>query len=640
MKLKCCQPLDSHLSQSMETSNVTLDLETGGLNPLTDPIHLVVYRYSGENEIKAVSLEEAKRDSKLIASLGSSTCVLRGHNIKFDASFLVASGIPVLCRLEDTRVQAYLNWPNDEHGLKSLTEKRLKRKVVRLEDFAVTPKKKHINAFRNSDKYVEIGGSFFLKTTLRKYAIADVVNCDSIKLLMTSTPWWREVEMPLTTALFKMEQRGIYLDTAKLKELKEDFTLKRDKLQSSLGEINPNSGKQLAEKLKNEGLDLKKVEKTEKGAPKLDKMFFKRRAWEGDEFASNLLEYRKYNKNLNTYVEPLLEYALKDGRVHGSFNQAGSEDFWGDGAGGTSTGRLTASNPNLQNIPARTAVGKAVRSCFIPTPGYSMFDADLKQIEPRVVAHFTQAPKLLTAYQEGLDTHGMFASDIFHKPVDKLSKVERFIGKTSWLATVYGCSFKKLLLICEVNSDEPLTLDLEPYMGLWDKLHPVDKRHTLKYNPLCDQETYAKWMFFKNVQDQFKKANPEIMSWRSFHITRTKQRGYVETLGGRRISVPGILSNNKREVAKAERHCVNYLIQGSAADIMKKIIVRFQTDFVDKGYGHLLATVHDEILGEIPSTSYLEGLMGNVKDIMCNTVKLKNVPIDTDANIIPNWGSK
>jgi DNA polymerase-1 len=553
----------------------------------------------------------------------------------------VANGFEVNAKLEDTRVLAYLNWPHLKHGLKALTKIKLKRPVVELGDLSIKPHRKFVKFFENNPKFFKIGDDFFNRERVIDYAKADVTNCDDLRKAMHVTSWWREHEMPLTSTLFQMERRGINLDLDKLRSLDAEYTSRVDNLTAFFHPTNPNSSKQLAKRLEEEGFDLSSLaEKTEKGAPKLDKLFFKQLAWSGSEFADKLLSYRRYYKNLNTYIRPLLEYSKKDGRVHGSFNQAGVEDMWGEGGGGTSTGRLTSSGPNLQNIPARTKEGKEVRSCFVATKGFTLFDADLKQIEPRLVAHYSQAPKLLKAYNEGLDTHGMFASDIFHKPIEELTKIERFIGKTSWLATVYGCSYRKLLLICESNSDEPLTIDTSPYKGIFDRMDVPTKKKILRYAPLCDDDMYSKWMFFKHVQDEFKKANPEIMSWRSHQITRTKLLGHVVTIGGRRISIPDLHSEDRAKKAAAERQAVNFQIQGSAADVMKMVMSRFQKDFVDAGKGFMLASVHDEILGEFPDTQDPAETMALVNDIMCNTVKLKNVPIDSDSKIIANWSEK
>lgn len=621
-------------------NQVTLDLETTGLDPFSDGVVLVAYRIDGKGDPIVCSLEEARTDSALVRALGDHRSVLRGHNIKFDALFLHANGFFVNCQLDDTRVHAYLNWPTIPHDLKSLTEAKLGRSVVRLEDLLIKPKKSELEAYEKATAFSKVGGGFADTKQLIKYAAADVVNCDDLKRSMNTTPWWRDIEQPLTKCLFDMEKRGITLDTKRLAELEVEFGSRVEALQAYFGKLNPGSTKQLAERLKADGADLSMCDKTEKGSPKLDKLYFKKLAWSGSDFAKNILAYRGATKLLGTYITPLLDCGEKDGKVHGSFNQAGREDFYGESAGGTSTGRLTSSNPNLQNIPARSADGKRIRSCFIAAPGYQLFNADLKQIEPRLVAHYSQSPKLIHAYANNIDTHGMFGAEIFKVPIEKLSKTERFIGKSSWLATVYGCSYKKLLAICEQNSEDPLDLDLGPYIGLWDKLTLDEQKRIAKFNPTVNKELFAKWMFFKNVQDQFVSNNPELITWRNAHIARSKFSGSVVTIGGRRIPVLGLCSNNRREKAQAERHCVNYLIQGSAADIMKMILVRFQKEFVVAGKGHLLATVHDEVLGEFLADKNKDLLLSEVNAIMCGTVKLNNVPIDSDSKLLKSWSDK
>jgi len=619
-------------------TNLTLDLETTGLDPFVDKIVLVAFRFTGCPEPYTGTLADATANTRLRCALADPKVTMRGHNIKFDALFLHANGFEVNCQLDDTRVMAYLNWPNIKHDLKNLVERKLLRPVVRLEDITVYPSKKEMHKYTQNSDYAFVGGGYAPLDKLTEYAAADVVNCDDLKRCMNVTAWWRDTEMPMTKVLFDMEKRGLMIDRTRMGELETEFTDRKADLEAYFGELNPGSTKQLAAKLTADGVDLSVCDKTEKGSPKLDKLFFKKLAWQGNEFAGKVLDYRKTSKLLGTYISPLLTSSELDGRVHGSFNQAGVEDLWGDGTGGTSTGRLTSSNPNLQNIPARGSDGKRIRACFIPSKDHFMVNADLKQIEPRLVAHYSQSPKLIHCYQNGIDTHGMFGSEIFKVPIEKLTKTQRFIGKSSWLATVYGCSYKKLLAICETNSDDPLDLDLEPYIGLWDRLTAADHKRLLRFNPTANAEVYAKWMFFKNVQDQFISSNPELITWRNGHIARSKITNAVVTFGGRRIPVDNLCSGDRRLRAQAERHCVNYLIQGSAADIFKMVMVRAQKEIVNTGKGHLLATIHDELLCEFPSTENKDLSLSLVNAIMCSTVKLRNVPIESDSKIVSSWG--
>lgn len=655
---------------------VTLDLETEGLDWQKDKILLNGYRLNRKGPVILVDPE--KVNEELNSYLANPSVTLSGHNIKFDALFLAQNGYTINCQLECTKVLAYLCWPTEEsHGLKHLVRSKLGRQPTELSDLLFKPLKRElIHLERHQDEYFIIGGRWGRKDLITQYHAEDVLNVDRIRSMMAATKWFYDVEKPLTKLLFDVELHGCPLDKAHLNLLQLEYQAICDSLLKTLGEgFNPNSPAQVAKMLTETGHDLSKIsKKTESGNYSIDKQVLKKLAWNGSEIAKTLLDYRRVSKLLGTYIGPFLECSTRDGRVHGSFNQTG-----------TDTGRLSSSDPNLQNIPARTKQGKQVRKAFIASEGIP-FDSDLKQIEPRLVGHESQSPKLIKAYADGRDTHMMFAEDIFggqsnviaSGSVDSrdlgkgnvneqrehpssasssgrqpdtgsggrsthpaITPTERFIGKTSWLATVYGCSPKKLLLICETFSDDPLTLDIEKFLkdfyGLPKKAKwgNSQEKMELEYGNKA-QEIFAKWQFFRNVQDKFIKANPEIWGWRNEHIERTKKLGYIKTLGGRIIRIPGLNSSNKWDVIEAERMCVNYQIQGSAADVMKMILIEFGRQIQAKGNGRILATVHDEIWGQIRDASYL----AQVKDVMENTVKLNNVRIEADSKMCANWGEK
>ena len=502
-------------------------------------------------------------------------------------------GLTVCGPIDDTKVLAYLENPQQELGLKSLVEKKLNKRVIRLEDLYIKGKKKELE---KTEGLIKIGSHYLDKERLISYNKEDVSNCDELKMNLVSTNWYNTVERPLSSILFNMEQRGIKIDRGYLENIKNETEKKIRKFDF---EFNPRSQKQVKEVI------------TKKYGPveSTDKLTLKRMCWGGNKLASDLLEHRKIAKLHSTYILPILEQSKKTGRLHGTFNQVGVADD----TSGTVTGRLSSANPNLQNIPARTEEGKKIRRAFIPSDDMFMIVSDLKQIEPRLVAHYSQSPKLLKAYAEGLDTHALMASDIFNKCPDKLTKMERFIGKTSWLASVYGAWYKKLKVIVENNSEEEI-----PY-----------------------NEDY-----YREVQEQFWRTNPEIASWRRWHIESTRHVGYITTIGNRTIKITGLNSKNQWERKEAERMCVNYLIQGSAADVMKMILVKIDEEIQQRKLGYLLATIHDEVLLEMPLTNENNGI--NIKEcsvvlinsIMSNTVKLKNVHIEADTKIINNWGDK
>lgn len=587
----------------MEIKEITIDLETTGLDWTKDKITLIGFKV-GDRIIQYDETGILKgKHEQLRQLLADPKITKRGHNVKFDVLFLTNAGFKVCGPYDDTCILAYLENPFRSAHLKDLTESILKRKVTRFDELL---EKTRIDKKLPGNRKVPFE-AIEIKD-LMPYNQADIVNCDDLRKEFNPSEWYIKVEQPLIDLLIQTEARGIQLDIPHLERLKIDYEQKLESINQSLQGVNAKSPKQVREYLQKTGVKL--ATKTEKGEAKADKLALKKLVWEeNNSFAKDLLEYRQYSKLYTTYVKPLLESADSSGRIHGSFNQAGVEKLDGQGYSGTRTGRLTSSSPNLQNIPDRTKAGKDIRRGFIPTSGLIMFDSDLKQIEPRLIAHFSQSRRLINAFSNGLDTHGMFASDIFEKPIDKLTKMERFIGKTSWLATCYGCYYKKLKIIAEVNSDEPIPFDEE---------------------------------YFKKVQSNFWKANPDIANWRTQHIANTRKLGYITTTGGRRISIPNLFSRNPRERNEADRQSINYLIQGSAADIMKLVLVRFKNEFVDKGLGYLLATIHDEVLGEFPEESHVLKMeyIPLINDIMCNTVQLKNVKIEADTKIINNWSEK
>lgn len=578
----------------MMNNILTLDLETTGLDPQRDNILLIGYSVNkgpicqfihGDNSLERACFEEYLKNKYVIK---------RGHNIKFDVLFLKYNGYEVKGPLDDTAILSYLEDPFRSNGLKYLVENKLNKKVQHIEEL-IEQTKKDLGLPKNRILPLE-------KIPLdlwKPYNADDVINCDLLRNSISETPWYTQVEQPLISVLTKMEYRGIMLDRKHLENLKNEYEEKLKDLQSQLGTINPKSPKQVTERLKSTGVCLK--EKTAKGADKADKLVLKKLAWMGNADAKILLAYREISKLQNTYVMPLLQKSDIDGRIHGSFNQAGSEG----GNGGTKTGRLTSSGPNLQNIPDRTAEGRKIRKAFIPSPGMIMIDSDLKQIEPRLVAHYTQNKFLLEAYAKGKDTHAIMGGIIFNKDPQSLTKIERFIGKTCWLADFYGCSAKKLKVICETVSEEEL--------------------------PQVFDDTY-----FANVKKSLQRGNPRLYEWREQHIESVRKFGSIQTLGGRNIRIPNISSKNLYERLAAEREAVNYLIQGSAAEIMKMILVRLDKELP----GHLLATIHDEVLMEFVIHECNDLEVSCVNDIMCNTAKLNNVSIEADTRIINNWSEK
>lgn len=584
----------------MDIKTLTLDLETGGLDWKKDEVYLIGYRLNGQGGVVQVPCFD--ENEILRVALADPKVIKRGHNIKFDVMFLLKNGYEINGVLDCTSLLAYLNDPLSSSSLKECVERILKKKVTRMEDFAFRPLKKEnkiLEAFYNN-YYYKVGLDWYRKDLMIPYNEADVTNCDELRRELPTTKWYTEVEQPLLIILMNAEIRGIQLDITYLKELETEYEEKIKEIEKGFPEINVKSTKQVSQYLQETGARL--TERTDKGATKVDKMVLKRLSWNSNNSARQFLHHRELNKLLSTYVRPLTEQSDKGGRVHPSINQVGGRDS----KGGTRTGRLSSSNPNIQNISKRTKEGLRIRKAFIASPGMILCESDLSQIEPRILAHYCQSPKLLKAYNNKEDLYVKLACDMFRKSENQISKIERFTAKTAFLATVYGCWYKKLKMIMETYSDEPI--------------------------PYTDED-------YKEIQENFWKGNPEIQSWRRQHIEHTIKLGYIDTIGGRQIKIPNLKKISPWERQDIERMIINYSIQGSASDVIKKIVVRFDKEFQQQGYGHILATVHDSVLFEMPASKYgfIEDNLSLINHIMTTTVKLNGLPIECETKIGKSW---
>lgn len=568
-------------------NKLVLDIETTDLDPFKGELVLVGFKLNGgEYEaFRPIDGEQAPEHFK--KALSDSSCVKCGHSILFDIFFLKVKGYEIGPNFEDSRLLAYLDNPYQDCRLKPLMKSRYNKDVVEFKDLTGKGKKKlSTEAIDNN--------------TLVMYNKNDVEYTDKLSNDLPANPWYRNVEVPLMSIIYKAKEMGLLIDRPHLERLQGQLVPEIEKLRGTFGETNPNSYKQVLELYSKLGIDTSKY--SEDGKPCTDVTTRKRIAWDiGDEMSINLSRYKKLSIAHKNYVYKLLNMSAKTSYIHGSFNQAGSSSS----SSGTRTGRLSSTDPNLQQIPSRNELGKEIRKAFIPRSGYKMFVYDLKQIEPRVLTHYSQSETLKRAFSEGLDTHKLMAASIFSKPVSEVNDRERFIGKTAWLEIVYGAYEKRIKWSIEKDSEEDPNISIEE----------------------C-----------KQIRQSFWQNNYEIKSWRDRHIARTRSIGQIVTFGGRKVSIPNLFSNNIREVNAAERQCVSYLIQGSAADIMKLITLK-----LDEEFGSLvrqLAWVHDEILGEIPNDYANDFFMQRVKNVIENTCKLDGLKIEADGGLINNWGEK
>ncbi|HEY9013512.1 MAG TPA: DNA polymerase I, partial [Gemmatimonadales bacterium] len=405
---------------------------------------------------------------------------------------------------------------------------------------------------------------------------------------MSLEPLLRDIELPLLEVLVDMEWEGITIDRALFtrlgQELGEDlYRLEQEITRVSGTELNLNSPRQLASILF-EKLQLPVLKKTKTG-PSTDADVLEQLAAMGHELPRLILEHRELQKLKNTYVDTLPERINRiTGRIHTSFNQAGA-----------ATGRLSSAEPNLQNIPIRTARGEAIRAGFVPRPGWVFLVADYSQIELRIMAHLSGDPAFIEAFHQGGDIHRQTAALIFNLPPDQVTGEMRARAKTINFATIYGQGAFAL--------SRQLNISLEDARG-----------------------------FIARYFERFS----GVRAFLDRQIQLARQQGYVETLFKRRRYIPELKERNFSLRAYGERNAQNSPLQGSAADLIKLAMVRIHRAIRERGLAaRMLLQVHDELVFEAPPEE-VEALGQLVREHMENVVALQ-VPLVVDIGTGPNW---
>lgn len=432
------------------------------------------------------------------------------------------------------------------------------------------------------DKTEELQKSFY--ECYVAYASADILYNKLQDMEMAKL--FDEIEMPLVFTLYEMEKNGVKVEALALKVYGEQLAVKiaelEDRIYGQAGEeFNINSPKQLAVVLF-EKLGLPYGKKTKTGystsAEVLEKLA------PDYPIVSDILEYRQLAKLKSTYADGLAHYIQEDGRIHGHFNQTI-----------TATGRISSTEPNLQNIPVRMELGRLIRKVFVPEDGYVFVDADYSQIELRILAHCSGDEQLITAYKEARDIHRMTASQVFHIPFEEVTDAQRRNAKAVNFGIVYGISS----------------------FGLSQDLS-ITKKEAAQYI------------------DNYFETYPGIKSFLDASVETGKEKGYVTTLYGRRRPIPELSSGNFMQRSFGERVAMNSPIQGTAADIMKIVMIGVQKRLKEEGLqSRLVLQVHDELLIEA-----LESEVEQVKEILAYEMEHAadlSVPLDVDMHTGKNW---
>jgi len=617
------------------TSEWAFDTETTSLNIIDAELVGVSFAIAGHQAWYVpvpADQEEAKAILEDLRPLFENDAAVKiAQNAKYDYSILRRYGIEVSYPLFDTMIAHYLLEPEQPHNMDYLSEVYLGYRPIPTSAIIDTSggKKRGKNAPAPKVKGSEYVLDFdaveeeetepeTLPTTMRDCAVQKVAEycCEdsdvTFQLAQSFRPMLKEqgleklfetIEMPLVRVLAEMELTGVRCDVAALTESKTVLEAELKRLESRMALIaghafNPLSPKvvaqvifdelrldpkakgrstaeevlqQLIVKIKGENLTVK----TSEGEEQVDKA----------EILEDILSYRGIKKLLGTYIEALPEEINpRTGRIHCQFNQTV-----------TATGRLSSSNPNLQNIPIRDAMGRELRKAFIPDPGEVFFSADYSQIELRLMAHLSQDPNMIEAFLEGDDIHRATAAKIYHLPLDEVSKLQRTKAKTANFGIIYGIST----------------------FGLASRLN-IPRGEA------------------KELIDGYFATYPRVRAYMDQSITVAREKGYVETLFGRRRMLKDIHSANATVRGYAERNAINAPIQGTAADIIKLAMIRV-CDRIrrEKLHAKLLIQVHDELNFSVPPTE-LEQLQKLVLEEMAAVVKL-SVPLIADCGQGENW---
>ncbi len=407
------------------------------------------------------------------------------------------------------------------------------------------------------------------------------------------TRLYEKLELPLVPVLAAMEERGIAIDPAAFRSFLDDVqreldTLTREVYAEAGGEFNIRSARKLGEVLY-ERLHLPAPKKTRGGQPSTSQETLERLAPDAP-IVQNILQYRKLEKMRSTYLEPLPLHMDAHDRIHTTFNQEA-----------TATGRISSSNPNLQNIPVRGPLGKRMRACFVAGPGNALVSADYSQIELRILAHMSQDPALLDAFREGEDIHARTAALVFDMPQDKVLPDQRRMAKTINFGLIYGMGANKLGQELKISTAEARAF-IDRYFARLTGLKA----------------------FYERV------------------IEGARERGYVVTLAGRRRWLPGILSANGQTAAQAQRQAVNTVIQGSAADVIKLAMIATAEDAeLRRLKAGLVLQVHDELVLELPEAGAREAgarVAALMESVRPGGVEL-SVPLVVDWGYGRDWGS-
>lgn len=507
-----------------------------------------------------------------------------GQNIKYDAHIFIAEGIRLRGIAHDTMLESYvLNSTASRHNMDALAKYYLDRDTIHYQDIAGKGVKQktfdQIELEQASDYAAEDAD-----ITLQLHQVLGAGLRQDEKLHRV----YRDIEMPLVDVLLDVEQNGVLIDPDMLEKQGREVDRQLQQVEQAIyqlaGEVfNLSSPKQIQEILF-EKLELPVLRKTPKGQPSTAEDVLEELAADY-EIPALILEHRSLNKLMSTYIDKLpQEINARTGRVHTSYQQAVA-----------STGRLSSTSPNLQNIPVRTAEGRRIREAFVAPAGCKILALDYSQIELRIMAHLSADESLLNAFAQGLDVHRATAAEVFGANLDQVNADQRRAAKAINFGLIYGMSAFGLGKQLNIGRNEA-----QQYVDTYFERYPGVKRYM--------EETKQ----------------------------RARDQGYVETVFGRRLYLPDIKARNANVRQYAERTAINAPMQGTAADIIKRAMITVQGWIAENSDAcKMIMQVHDELVFEV-AESEIERSRDRIAELMTGAAEL-SVGLEVDAGVGQNW---
>ena len=573
---------------SFDTETTSLDYieaELVGISFGVEPgraVYIPIGHLEGDAKKNQLPLDMVLREIKPL--LESKDRVKVGQNLKYDVNVLSNYGINVAPPYIDTMLQSYvLNSTATRHNMDDMARHYLGRETIHFEDVAGKGAKQKLFSevsIEAASEYAAEDADVTLQ--LHQELSGSMAKAPSLEKVLD------EIEIPLISVLAKVERNGALVDAnmllAQSEELGDRLSGIRDSVWSIAGEeFNLDSTKQLQEILyEKQGLPV--LKKTPGGKPSTAEPVLVDLARDYD-LPAAILEYRSLSKLKTTYADKLpLQINEKSGRIHTSYHQAV-----------TATGRLSSTNPNLQNIPIKSEEGRRIRQAFVPKAGSKIIAADYSQIELRIMAHLSKDEQLCRAFHEGIDVHRATAAEVFGSPPEAVSDEERRSAKAINFGLIYGMS----------------AFGLARQLGV--------------------SRAVA-----QNYIDVYFDRYPGVAEYMAYSRSGAKEKGFVETVFGRRLYVPEIEAKHAQRRQAAERTAINAPMQGTAADVIKIAMCNVQKWLDDCDINaKMIMQVHDELVFEV-ETSHVDAVSSRVKELMETAVEL-DVHLEVEVGIGDNW---